>query len=90
MPKTKKRLEFCIKQTTKKYMTRPSPPYSANDCPDTKMKGNDGKIYISIPTYTTGIYKWYPYSEKLIKKMNIKKEEYRKIAKKTNKTKKNK
>lgn len=37
----------CIMQTTKKYRTRPSPPYSANDCCGKTMTGNDGSKYIS-------------------------------------------
>jgi hypothetical protein len=35
------------KRTTKKYESRPSPPYGANDYCGKKMKGNDGNIYES-------------------------------------------
>lgn len=41
----------------KKYLTRDSPPYPANEhCGETK-EGNDGKIYISTPD-KNGICKW--------------------------------
>lgn len=33
----------------KKYASRPSPPYPANDYCGRQMKGNDGKTYASIP-----------------------------------------
>lgn len=41
----------------KKYSTRPSPPYSANDCCGQTKKGNDGKMYISVPNIK-GICYW--------------------------------
>lgn len=47
----------CEKRTEKKYTERPSPSYSANDCPDQTMKGNDGKMYKSIKT-EKGYYVW--------------------------------
>ena len=43
-------VDKCIKRTEKKYATRPSPPYSANDCPGKVMKGNDGGMYKSEKT----------------------------------------
>lgn len=45
------------KKHKKKYQDRPSPPYSANDCPDQTLKGNDGKMYKSIKT-EKGYYVW--------------------------------
>ena len=33
----------------KKYISRPSPPYSANKYCGKTMKGNDNKLYKSIP-----------------------------------------
>ena len=33
----------------KKYSTRPSPPYPANEHCGETMKGNDGRMYTSIP-----------------------------------------
>ena len=47
----------CVKLDTKKYKTRDSPPYSAMDCKDAKLIGNDGKQYISKAD-KNGIYKW--------------------------------
>ena len=47
----------CVKQTTKKYTTRPSPPFPANQCPGKKKKGNDGNFWKSTQT-VTGIYTW--------------------------------
>ena len=35
--------------TLKKYKTRNSPPFPANDYCNKKKKGNDGKMYISKP-----------------------------------------
>ena len=35
------------KKTLKKYKSRKSPPYPANENCNKKMKGNDGKMYIS-------------------------------------------
>ena len=37
------------KLTLKKYRTRKSPPYPANDYCNKKKKGNDGFMYISKP-----------------------------------------
>ena len=36
-------------KTLKKYKTRKSPPYPANENCNKKMKGNDGNIYLSKP-----------------------------------------
>ena len=47
----------CIKQTQKKYLERPSPPYSATDCPGMTIPGNDGKIYVSVAN-AKGVYAW--------------------------------
>jgi uncharacterized protein YjbI with pentapeptide repeats len=47
----------CIKQTQKKYLERPSPPYSATDCPGMTLPGNDGKIYVSVAN-AKGVYAW--------------------------------
>lgn len=47
----------CVMQTTKKYLTRPSPPYPANDCCGKKKTGNDGFQYISEPN-AMGICAW--------------------------------
>ena len=47
----------CIKQNTKKYKSRSSPPYSAMDCQGKTMIGNDGASYASKPD-KRGIYRW--------------------------------
>ena len=37
----------CIKKSTSKYMSRPSPPYSESECSEGDIKkGNDGDMYI--------------------------------------------
>jgi len=50
----------CTKQTTKKYKSRPGPPYPANLCRDEKMKGNDKKMYKSVRARKSGkvYYRW--------------------------------
>ena len=45
------------KKTLKKYLTRDSPPYPANDYCHKKMKGNDGLMYVSTPD-KNGVCKW--------------------------------
>ena len=47
----------CVKQTQKKYLERPSPPYSAADCCGMKMQGNDGKLYTSVAN-AKGVCAW--------------------------------
>ena len=51
MPKTvkSKRSDKLTKRSTKKYVTRSSPAYSANEHCGKIKKGNDGKMYISTP-----------------------------------------
>ena len=44
-------------RTLKKYKTRPSPPYHANDYCGKKMKGNDGKMYESREN-KSGVCSW--------------------------------
>ena len=39
----------CVKKTTKRYTTRKSPPYPANECQGRAMVGNDGEMYESVP-----------------------------------------
>jgi len=38
----------CVKQDTKKYTERPSPPFPANECCGEVKVGNDGKLYRSV------------------------------------------
>lgn len=49
----------CIKQTTKKYTTRPSPPYAANTpgCRGKIRVGNDGRKWASARV-KGGVYRW--------------------------------
>jgi hypothetical protein len=54
---------ICRKQTLKKYMTRPSPPYRAALCVGQKKKGNDGLTYISKPGVSYGPAKWVKYKK---------------------------
>lgn len=53
----------CIKQDTKKYKSRKSPPYSAMNCRDKTVVGNDGASYASKPD-KRGIYRWVIYKNK--------------------------
>jgi hypothetical protein len=47
------------RKTQKKYTTRDSPPYPANEhCGKTK-KGNDGKMYTSVPD-KNNVCRWKP------------------------------
>jgi hypothetical protein len=48
---------LCKIQNTKKYKTRDSPPYPAQECKGKQKKGNDGKLYKS-ESDTRGIYRW--------------------------------
>ena len=47
----------CTLQATKKYQSRPSPPYPANECHNERMTGNDGLLYVSKGD-KNGVYKW--------------------------------
>lgn len=38
---------MCTRQTTSKYLNRPSPAYPANECCGTIKVGNDGQLYKS-------------------------------------------
>lgn len=49
----------CIEVKTKKYRSRPGPPYHASDCKGQTKKGNDRKLYIAKAD-AKGIYKWVP------------------------------
>jgi len=62
--KKRKSKAICKKQTLKKYLTRPSPPYRAALCIGQKKKGNDGNMYISKPSINYGPPKWVKVSSK--------------------------
>ena len=55
--KSSKRIDKCVISKTKKYRTRSSPPYPANQCPDAKKMGNDGRYYKSVADVNR-VYKW--------------------------------
>jgi hypothetical protein len=61
----------CKKETSKKYLTRKSPPYHAKDCKDIVKLGNDGQSYIS-ESDKRGVYKWNKYNKNKTKKVNNK------------------
>jgi hypothetical protein len=46
-----------VRQTSAKYTTRDSPPFPANQCCGETKRGNDGKMYRSVPNYR-GICTW--------------------------------
>lgn len=46
----------CIRSNDKKYVTRKSPPYPANKCCGLRIRGSDGKMYVSVPK--NGICRW--------------------------------
>lgn len=47
----------CSRQSTKKYITRGSPPYPANQCCGETFEGNDGNLWVSKPTFR-GVCRW--------------------------------
>ena len=63
----------CIEVKTKKYQSRNSPPYHANDCPGQTKTGNDGKPWKSVANKKM-IYKWVAINSSSIKGTTIKKD----------------
>lgn len=49
----------CAKQSTKKYTSRISPPYPANQCCGATKTGNDGRMWVSKAN-KTGNCRWVP------------------------------
>jgi len=47
----------CEKSYLKKYISRPGPPYPAQDCKNKTKSGNDGEVYRSSPN-KNGIFTW--------------------------------
>ncbi len=47
----------CNKVTAKRYRMRPGPPYHAADCKGRKLRGNDGRLYVSEAD-SRGVYHW--------------------------------
>ncbi len=54
---SKKQKTGCVKQTSKKYTSRPSPPFPANECAGTEKPGNDERMYKSVPN-KNGVHSW--------------------------------
>jgi hypothetical protein len=48
---------MCDSQKTKKYTTRPSPAFPANECCGEVKVGNDGRMYISVAN-KNGVCSW--------------------------------
>jgi len=55
--KSKMRFGGCDKSHLKKYLSRPGPPYPAQECKDMIKTGNDGRLYVS-KLCNNGVYKW--------------------------------
>jgi hypothetical protein len=52
----------CVESNDKKYISRPSPPYPANQCPEGLVKiGNDGNKWI-IKRAANGVHRWAKYN----------------------------
>jgi len=49
----------CPYSFNKKYQTRPSPPYPANECCGFTKRGNDGNMYKSVSD-KNGVCTWRP------------------------------
>jgi hypothetical protein len=56
----------CSKQFSRKYTSRPSPPYPANLCRNVIMKGNNGRMFRSNRVLKSGkaLFKWEPLVKK--------------------------
>jgi hypothetical protein len=62
-----------MKQTTKKYRERMSPPYKADDFRNRRKKGNDGFMYVSEKREKSKVFRWYRISnqKKKIQDCNV-------------------
>lgn len=69
-----KKIYICKKKTSKKYEIRQSPPYSAADCQNKIMTGNDNNKWISLRSYETGIYQWKRYTDTVLENRRIRQE----------------
>ena len=68
--RTSKKVYQCVRQTSKNTQIVLPPPYPAHECPNKKMKGDNGKMYISLDSEFGVSYRWYPYSKELMKRRN--------------------
>jgi len=57
MERVKRSSRGCSRQSGKKYSSRKSPPFPANNCCGSVKKGNDGKTYRSKRA-SNGICRW--------------------------------
>lgn len=57
----------CSPSTLKKYTSRNSPAYPAQDCKNKVLSGNDGNNYISVPN-KNNVYRWQPIKDSTTKK----------------------
>ena len=53
----------CSQQSAKKYTSRPSPAYPANECVGEERYGNDGQLYVS-KLAANGVGRWVLVSKK--------------------------
>jgi hypothetical protein len=60
-PKLKKS-KGCFRSNQSKYLSRPGPPYPAQDCKNYSHLGNDGYYYKSVPD-KNGRYRWVKIKE---------------------------
>jgi hypothetical protein len=75
----------CTVQLTKKYQTRDSPPYPANECCGMTFMGNDGRLWISSQNGGQKSCTWKPLEKKSPRK-SIKRSTTKRAKKKTKKT----
>jgi hypothetical protein len=81
-------MSTCIRKTQKKYLSRDSPAFSAQDCKGLKKMGNDGNYWISKKG-SSSVYRWQPMNKTTkTTKTKTKKAKKAKKAKKTKKAKK--
>lgn len=58
-----KKSKGCFMSSKTKYMTRPGPPFPAQDCKNYRKLGNDGYFYVSKPDKNK-IYRWVKIKER--------------------------
>lgn len=56
-PRTPKPTAVCTRLSGAKYASRPGPPYPAHSCGGLTKKGNDGRMYASVPD-KNGVHHW--------------------------------
>ena len=79
----------CVKDNTKKYKSRPSPPFPANKCKGKTKKGNNGKMFKSKPD-VNGVHKWVAVVSASASATKTKKTKTKKTKTKKTKTKRRK